>query len=314
MTWWDTHQVSLYVLALIFGALAGLVAPSVAEPAESLINPSLALLLYATFLGIPLTRLMVAFRDRRFLLAVLVGNFLLVPPVVFLLTRPIADDRVLLVGASLVLLAPCIDYVIAFTGLAGGARVQLLAATPLLLVGQILLLPLLLRFFVGVDEVLPAGPFLEAFLLLILLPLGLALLLQRLMPRHGWARRIDTAGSAAMVPLMMATLFVVLAGHSGGVLEEWQRLLLPAGVYLLFALTMILTGLALSSLLRLPVPQRVAATFSGVTRNSLVVLPFALAMGDSLPSVVVVTQTMVELVIMVAMVAAMPRIARKIVG
>ena len=88
----------------------------------------------------------------------------------------------------LVLLAPCIDYVIAFTGLAGGARAELLAATPLLLGGQLLLLPLFLRFFLGADDVLSVEPFVEAFLLLIVLPLGAAFLIQRLMPRHRWAR------------------------------------------------------------------------------------------------------------------------------
>lgn len=305
VSWLERHQIACYLAAILAGLLID------APVLQGLVTPVLGFLLFVTFLSVPLMRVRV---DARFLTVLFLLNALIAPVVAGLLALPLRGDPVVHAAVLLVLLAPCIDYVIAFTGLAGGARVQLLAATPLLLVGQILLLPLLLRFFVGVDEVLPAGPFLEAFLLLILLPLGLALLLQRLMPRHGWARRIDTAGSAAMVPLMMATLFVVLAGHSGGVLEEWQRLLLPAGVYLLFALTMILTGLALSSLLRLPVLQRVAATFSGVTRNSLVVLPFALAMGDSLPSVVVVTQTMVELVIMVTMVAAMPRIARKIVG
>lgn len=47
----------------------------------------------------------------------LVLNFVVVP-VVFGLTHFIAGDQGLLLG---VLLTPCIDYVIVFTGLAGGA-------------------------------------------------------------------------------------------------------------------------------------------------------------------------------------------------
>ena len=60
------------------------------------------------------------------------------------------------------------------------------------------------------------------------------------------------------------------------------------------------------------VPSRRAATFSGVTRNSLVVLPLALALPASfaLTPLVVVTQTLVELVAMVVMVAGVPRLIR----
>lgn len=301
--WLERHQIACYLAAILAGLLID--APAL----QVLVTPVLGFLLFVTFLSVPLMRVRI---DARFLTGLALLNAVIVPLVAGLLALPLRGDTVVHAAVLLVLLAPCVDYVIAFTGLAGGAHAQLLAATPVLLIGQFLLLPLVLRLFVGSGDVFPAGPFLEAFLLLILLPLGAALLLQRMMPRRRWARRIDAAGSAAMVPTMMATLFVVLAAHSGGVLDQWQRLLLPGFIYLLFALVMIVVGLTVSSVLRLPVPQRVAATFSGVTRNSLVVLPFALAIGGPLAPVVVVTQTMVELVVMVAMVALMPLIGRRL--
>ena len=52
-------------------------------------------------------------------------------------------------AALLVLLAPCIDYVVVFTALARGAHEKLLAATPLLMLGQILALPVLLPLLGG---------------------------------------------------------------------------------------------------------------------------------------------------------------------
>ena len=53
-----------------------------------------------------------------------------------------------------------------------------------------------------------------------------------------------------------------------------------------------------------------AVIFSGATRNSLVVLPLALALPDSLAvaAVVVVTQTLVEVLGMVAYVRLVPRL------
>lgn len=297
VAWLDRHQIALYLAAILLGLLID------APLLRVLVTPVLGALLFVTFLSVPLTRVR---PNARFLVGLALLNVVIVPVVAGVLSLPLRDDALVYAAVLLVLLAPCIDYVITFTGLAGGARAELLAATPLLLAGQLLLLPLLLRFFLGANDVIAVGPFLEAFLLLILLPLGAAFLLQRMMMRRRWARRIDAAGNAAMVPLMMATLFVVLAAFSGGVVGEWNRIALPATIYLAFALVMIVAGLAVGRFLRLPVPLRVAATFSGVTRNSLVVLPFALAMPGTLAPVVVVTQTLVELVAMIAMVGFMP--------
>lgn len=55
-----------------------------------------------------------------------------------------------------------------------------------------------------------------------------------------------------------------------------------------------------------------ALVFSGATRNSLVVLPLALALPASLSlaPVVVVTQTLVELVGMIVFVRVVPRLVR----
>lgn len=93
----------------------------------------LGALLYATFLQVPFTAVGRAIRGGRFLSAVLVLNFVLVPVVVYGLTRFLPDDRAVLLGVLLVLLTPCVDYVIVFSGLAGGSADRLLAATPLLM-------------------------------------------------------------------------------------------------------------------------------------------------------------------------------------
>lgn len=268
-------------------------------------TPVLGALLFVTFLSIPLRGLRI---DARFLAVLALLNFVVVPLVVGVITWPLHDSGVVYAAVLLVLLAPCIDYVIAFSGLAGGARDQLLAATPFLLLGQMLLLPLYLGVFLGSSEVLAPGPFLEAFLLLIVVPLVLAALAQG----SRWANFWERAGEKTMTPLMMATLFLVMAGYSAGTLGEWRELLAPAATYVVFAGVMVVLGWIIAGAACLSTPARVSATFSAVTRNSLVVLPFALAMPGDLAPVVVVTQTLVELVVMVVMVWAMPLKVRRL--
>ncbi|MBO0983189.1 arsenic resistance protein [Rathayibacter sp. SD072] len=307
----ERHQIALYLLALAVALGVGALVPA-AEELDAAVTPVLALLLFATFLGVPFGSVLRALRDRRFLASVLVLNFGVVPAVVFVLTRPIAGEPALLIGVLLVLLTPCIDYVIVFSALAGGASARLLAAAPLLMLVQILLLPLLLLLFLG-----PTGaaaveirPFAEAFVLLIVLPLAAAAGLQLLATRSALGRRLRDAVLGSMVPLMVATLFTVVASQAGAVADALPRLGLLALLYAAFVVIMTALGAGAGRVARLDVPARRALLFSGVTRNSLVVLPLALALPPALSvaPVVVVTQTLVELIAMVLLVRIVPRV------
>ncbi|WP_291474073.1 bile acid:sodium symporter [Corynebacterium sp.] len=308
-TWMNDHQVALYLCALLVGAVVGLSVPSVASPAEQAINPALGLLLYTTFLAVPFGRIGHALRDWRFLVTVFVVNFLCVPLVVWVLTRFIASDRALLVGVLFVLLAPCVDYVIVFTGLAGGAADRLLAATPLLMLAQMVLLPVWLRLFAGAEvvESIETGPFVSAFVWLIVVPLVAAGATQ-------WARWwfFSDLFADLMVPLMMVVLAVVVASQIDGVSDRWRDLVVVVPVYVVFPLAMALIGGAASRIARLEMASRRAVVFTAVTRNSLVVLPLVLALPAAydLSPLVVVTQTLVELLVMVTMVRVVPKLVR----
>ncbi|WP_308192021.1 bile acid:sodium symporter [Gordonia zhenghanii] len=174
------HQVAICLAGLALGAVVGLLVPSVSGPAAAAIDPLLVTLLYATFFGIPFGRIGRALRDGRFLAAVFVVNFVVVPVVAFALSRIVADDQALLVGVLFVLLAPCVDYVIVFSSLAGGATDRLLAAAPLLMLVQMVALPAYLWLFVGSDvaSTIDAGPFVRAFVLIVVAPMVLAGLTQ----------------------------------------------------------------------------------------------------------------------------------------
>ncbi|WP_022883886.1 arsenic resistance protein [Glaciibacter superstes] len=310
--WLERHQVPLYLAALALGAAVGLLVPSVAHPLELAINPLLGALLYATFLGVPFTRFGRAFRDWRFLATVLVVNFVLVPVIVFILSRIVAADHVLLVGVLFVLLTPCVDYVIVFTGLAGGAKDRLLAAAPLLMLAQILLLPAYLWLMAGPELIqsVDLAPFVDAFLLLILLPMAAAGLTQVAAGLTRAGRILQEVMLGAMVPLMMLTLAVIVASQAYGVGQQIPALLITVPVYVLFAAIMVPVGIIASRVANLDDPARRAIVFSGVTRNSLVVLPLVLALPArfGLAPLAVVTQTLVELIVMVVLVRVIPRL------
>lgn len=80
----ERFQIPIYFCAILAAAVLTVLAP-VAPASERAIDPALALMLFVTFLQVPLAELMRAFAHLRFLAALLIGNFLLVPLVVAVL-------------------------------------------------------------------------------------------------------------------------------------------------------------------------------------------------------------------------------------
>lgn len=308
----EVHQVAVYVGAMVAGALVGWVAPGLAPGLEHAVNPVLGALLFVTFLQVPAAELFRSLRDGRFLAAALVVNFVVVPLVVAAMFTLLPADQAVRIGVLLVLLCPCIDYVIVFSGLAGGSSRRLLAATPLLLVAQMVLLPGFLYLFLGAElaEVVEVGPFVEAFLVLIVIPLALAWTVQAWASRRPAGRRTADAASTTMVPLMAATLLTVVASQVPKIGDSLGDVAAVIPFYAAFLVVMAFAGLAVARLFRLAAPAGRAVVFTGATRNSLVVLPLALALPDRFAAAgaVVVTQTLVEVVGMVVYVRLVPRL------
>ncbi|MBK6958380.1 MAG: arsenic resistance protein [Nitrosomonas sp.] len=296
----EENQIGLYAVALAVGMGLGLWNSSFGASLEYLISPVLALLLYSMFAQIPFLQLREAFANKRFTAALLMVNFIIVPIVVWFLSLLLPEHPPLLLGVYLVLLTPCIDYVVVFTHLGRGNARLVLASTPLLLITQMLLLPVYLWLFMGEQaaQVMSAEPFLEAFLVLIVFPLGLAL------STEFWAKR-QRSGAIWLevtawlpVPFMAITLLLVVASQIGRIEEYLPVVKQVVPIYIAFMAVMPFLARLIAYAFRLDTQAGRALVFSAGTRNSLVVLPLALALPDGwiLASVVIVTQTLVELV------------------
>ena len=207
----------------------------------------------------------------------------------------------LLLGVYLILLTPCIDYVIVFTALGRGNEKIILISTPILFITQMLLLPLYLLLFIGDDaaEIVDPGPFLEAFFGLIVIPLGLAILIQVFAKKSGVWNRIIDISAWLPVPFMALTLFVVVASQIGKLSTYIDLIIKVIPIYIAFMIIMPIISRFIAKWFDLDIGSGRALIFSGATRNSLVVLPLALALpGDlsTLVAAIIVTQTIVELV------------------
>lgn len=305
------HQVLWYFTAILAGALIGLCLPLASTVATTAITPCLIALLFVTFLDIPFDAVRDSFTDMKFLGAVALSNFLLVPLIVAGLHAVMPLHETVVVPVLIVLLTPCIDYVLVFTGLAGGAHARLIALTPVLMLVQIIVLPVYLWLILGdtaADAITP-GPFIAALVVFIIVPLGASVAVRLLSRSLSVVDRSAQIVSASMVPLMMATLAVIAAAQLPLIAPYLSELGGAIATFAAFAIIMTALGWILARVLPLPVGQGRALIFTAVTRNSLVMLPIVRAVtADGIGPSAVVAQTMVELVFMLLLVRAVPRI------
>ena len=296
----ERHQVWIYLTAIAGGLVLGNAQPSLAPHFEVLLWPVLAALLYTTFVQVPLLHTRDAFRDRRFVFAILVGNFVLIPLVVWLALKWLPDDPALHLGVLLVLLVPCTDWFITFTQLGQGNTARAIAVTPLNLVVQLLLLPIYLWLM------LPAADFGAALRMEEMLPAALALIGVPLAAAALTERWVEARPERAVwrellgwwpVPLLAVVVFLIAGAQVGTVREAGPMLLEMLPVFVGFLLITALIARLLTRALRLPMDAGRTLAFSLGTRNSFVVLPFALALpaGWETTVVVIVFQSLVEL-------------------
>jgi ACR3 family arsenite transporter len=314
----ERRQLWIYLAAIGLGLALGASLGPEAAALEALLWPVLALLLFATFTQVPLIHLPAAFRDGRFMAAALVGNFLAVPVVVAGLLWPLPDDPAIRLGVLLVLLVPCTDWFVTFSHLSGGDAGRAVALTPVNLILQIVLLPLYLWLILGegVAATLDAGPILAAFGLLILLPLAGAWALERWSLRRPAGTALIGRLAWAPVPLLALVMVLIAASQVEAVQAGAPALGAVTGVFLAFLVLAVALALLLARLFRLPDRSARVLVFALGTRNSFVVLPLALALpaGWSAAAVVIVLQSLVELLGMLLCLWLVPRLVPRIVA
>ena len=307
----ETRQVAIYIGAVVVGGLVGALAPG-AGALEPAINPALALMLFVTFLQVPVAALGQALRNLRFLSVLLGVNFVVVPLLVAVLIQFTPADPLVRLGVLFVLLCPCIDYVVTFAHLGRADARLLLASTPVLLIGQMIALPVYLRLFLGEDagRFVQAGPFLHAFLWLIVIPLGLAIICQLWAGRQSAGEKVVSALGLLPVPATALVLFIVVAAMLPQLDAAIPAALAVLPVYVAFAVLAPIAGWIVARCARLEAEAGRAVAFSAGTRNSLVVLPLALAVPGAVPILpaVIVAQTLVELIAELVFVRTLSRL------
>src|SRR5690625_6067806 len=123
-------------------------------------------MLYGLFLTIPLHQLKRAFLNIKFLGANTIINFIWTPVIAWGLGSIfLADYPALWIGFIMLMVTPCADWYLAFTGIAKGNVSLSTSVLPINLILQVVLLPVYLFIFFGTFVSIYMSQFIEIILI-----------------------------------------------------------------------------------------------------------------------------------------------------
>lgn len=297
----EKYQIYIYFIALLSGVLVGLISNTFASILESIISVSLCLLMFSMFSQIPFFNIKHSLLNIKSIWALLISNFIVIPLFVYGLIQLFnISDTPVIIGLYLVLLTPCIDYVLVFNALGKGNEQLMLFATPLLFICQILLLPLYFTLFLNTDifSQIDISPFLKSFLMFIIFPLLLALLLQYSSKKSKNINQILKFTSWLPEIFMAIVLFSIVGSQINKIIHNLNIVITVIPIYICFLIIAPLIGTLCGKLFKVTQETKRTIAFSSSTRNALVVLPLALGLPNywvTITTTVIITQTFCEL-------------------
>ncbi|UQZ90359.1 arsenic resistance protein [Deltaproteobacteria bacterium Smac51] len=272
----EKMQTLIMLAAIALGFASGRFLPAAAG-ADVLITPALMCMLFGLFLGISLSELKRGFLDMKFTSVSLAVNFVWIPVLGWWLGGIfLADSPALRIGYIMLLVTPCTDWYLVFTGIARGNVPLSAAILPINLIVQVILLPVYLLLFSGLSGHLELGPILRSVLLVLVLPFSLAQAVRRFMTEGGAVRRgmekIFSGGQFWFLCLAIWAMFASQAGYLSGNAGIFVKLLAPV---LLFFITNFVAVRILAKILKFSFEDSVSLSLTTLARNSPISLAIA---------------------------------------
>ncbi|WP_404329009.1 arsenic resistance protein [Mesobacillus maritimus] len=277
MSLFEKFYTFIIFFAVIVGISLGQVHPIQAH-AESFIVPLLMSMLYITFLQIPLEEMKKAFKNTRFTFTSVVMNFVWTPIFAwFLALLFLGDNSALYIGFIMLMVTPCTDWYLIFTGMAKGNVALSAAILPLNLILQVILLPFYLLIFGGATGIIQFGFLLESILIVLLIPLILAVLTKRFLWNQQQLRE-NLITKLSVLPLIFLSLAIVAMFASQGQLllgnlDLMRQITIPI---LLFFSVNFFVGQKVGKWMNFPKPDRVSLSLTTLARNSPIALAIAM--------------------------------------
>jgi ACR3 family arsenite transporter len=280
MSRFDKLQPFLVLLSVLVGLALAQIA-WLGRLAPELIVPLLAMMLYVTFLPIPLKRFQQALGNLKVAFASLITNFVWTPLFAWGLGALFLQNSPdLWVGLILLMVTPCTDWYLVFTGVAKGDVPLATALLPFNLTLQILLLPIYLLIFAGTMVELDSIQLFRSVVWVLLMPL-LAATISRWLLFHwkggNWFERVLAKVTILQVLSLNLAIVAIFAANRNILMQNSELLLqLFAPIVLFFGVNFLLAQ-GIGRYLRFSYEELACFSCTTLARNS----PLALAIAAS---------------------------------
>lgn len=301
-------QPILIMAAAIIGIVLGDVTPLGAAPSTA-VEIFLMMLLFVLFLSVDLRKVSGSFANIRFTGAALAINFLFTPVLAYLLGIIFFPDSVdIRIGLLMLLVTPCTDWYIVFTGMSKGNVELGLSILPLNLILQIILMPVYLLVFIGDGADMHTASLLVDMAVVLAVPLAASLIFKRAFGTHEriWNALSEKGDHLQLLFLCLAV--AVMFASEGDTLMDNPAMLLELFIPLLIFFTGLLAvAQAIGRGLGFPRRDIVSLNFTTLARNSPLALAIAVATFPDSPliSLALVIGPLIELPVLSLISAAL---------
>ena len=279
---------SFIILFMVFiGIILGQI-DLVQEYSEYLIMPSLMAMLFLVFIQIPIKDITKSFKNMKFTLTSICINFIWTPILVFILGSVfLGNNSDLLIGFVMLMVTPCTDWYLIFTGIAKGNVALGASILPLNLILQLILLPVYV-FLIGQSSVqMDVLNLLKGVIVSLIIPLFGALIYRKLsISKKGidyFEKNIVSKACDYQGYFLNIAIVFMFASQGKILLKNPQILLQLLIPVLLFFIINLIVGQFVGRKLNLSHEDNVALNLTTLARNSPIALAIAVATFPNKP-------------------------------
>ncbi len=245
------------------------------------------LLLVLIFLEFDPSQFGKAAKNVRFILTVLILNFILTPALSYIIGLFFFKDLTVRIALTLLLVMPCTDWYLVFTEMTGGNIDLSTAVLPYNLALQFFLLPVYLIFFYGYSNLSIDGELIIEPLIEIGIPFLISLFLRFGLGRLKIFDRVKTFYHATHENLELILIcliaFVIFATQGNGLITVLLDYPMFLFAVLLFYVIMFPLSILLAKKEKYDYPDMVSLVFTSTARNTPLSLSIAALVFTSRP-------------------------------
>ncbi|MDR0630044.1 MAG: bile acid:sodium symporter [Treponema sp.] len=305
------------ILSALIGVVVGELSPSLEQYSGKFIEIFLMFMLFFLFLNVEIREITKSFSELRFSVTALVLNFVLTPLFIYALSRIFLAGQIdLQIGFIMLMVTPCTDWYLIFTGIAQGNVPLGASILPLNLILQIGLLPVYLLLFMGTAVSFEVSTIMHSILFVLIVPLISANVVKAVAKKnnlHKSLAKIQKKSDDIQFILLCLAIIAMFASQGALLLGNtivFVRLLPPL---LVFFVVIFFCSFFTGRVLKLPFNNIIPLIFTTSARNSPVSLAIATITFPLQPiiSLVLVMGPLIELPVLAIDAAILKKLNEK---